>query len=84
MGIGQHHQNGGCAVHGVAVGTHDGGVHPGQLGAGSGILHDHDLSALASHSAGSVGAGLQHGVKLFIRDLLGLVGAAAAAGLKGM
>ena len=84
MGIGQHHQNGGCAVHGVAVGAHDGGVHPGQLGTGGGILHDHDLSALASHSAGGVGAGLQYSVQLGIRDLPGLVGAAAAAAANGL
>ena len=84
IGIRQHHQNGGGTVHGVARVAHHGGIHPGELGAGLGILHHHDLCALAVHGAGGKGACAQNGFQLLFRDLLRLVGAAAAAGLKGM
>ena len=60
VGIGQHHQNGGRAVHGVAVLAHDGGVHAGELFPRGGVLHHHDLGALLTHGAGSIGAGTQN------------------------
>ena len=82
MGVGQHQQIGGRAVHGVgALPAHDGGVHPGKLGPGGRILDHHDLGALQAHGGGGVGAGLQHGGQFGLGDLVGLVGAAAAAGL---
>ena len=82
-GIGQHYQNGRSAVHRVGVLAHDSGVHAGELGAGGSVLHHHDLCALAAHGAGSVGAGFQHGIQLFVGDLLRLIGTAAAAAFNG-
>ena len=83
VSIGQHHQNGGSAVHGVGVLAHDSGVHAGELGAGGSVLHHHDLCALAAHGAGGVGAGFQHGIQFFVCDLLRLIGTAAAAVFDG-
>lgn len=83
VSIGQHHQDGGSAVHGVGVLAHDSGVHAGELGAGGSVLHDHDLCALAAHGTGGVGAGFQHGIQFFVCDLLRLIGTAAAAVFDG-
>ena len=84
VGIGQHHQNGGRAVHGVAVPAHDGGVHAGERFPRGGVLHHHDLGALLAHGAGSIGAGTQNGFQFFVGDLLRFVGAAAAAAPDGL
>ena len=79
--VGQHQQDGGGPVVGVALHA------PGQLVqlhhrlAVLGALHRHDHRGLHPHAGGGVGARLQHGVQRLGRYLVGLVGPHAAAGL---